>query len=103
MESVDPMREPATVMLALTKYFLRTGLLLVVGGSAVGWWGGMRLHRLLTASPIVGVPTTWQFAKWVVMPPVFLTLGLGFCVFGLILIGKGFHFHIKRSRESAIS
>jgi len=87
-------------MLTLTKYFFRTGSLLVVAGAGAAAYGGARLHRFLTESPIVGVPTTWQFAKWVVLPPVLITLGLGFLIFGLIMIGKGLHFHVSQSRAA---
>jgi len=87
-------------MLRLTQYFLRVGFLLLVAGAAAGTYGGMRLHQFLTESPIVGVPTTWQFAKWVVLPPVLITLGLGFLIFGVIMIGKGLHFHVSQARDA---
>ena len=87
-------------MLALTKYFLRTGILLVGGGLGVGWLGGARLYHFFTASPIAGVPTTRQFVKWVVIPHIFLALGIGLVIFGIILIGKGLHFHVSQSKAA---
>lgn len=84
-------------MLTLTKYFLRTGILLVVAGLGSGWTGGMRLYYFFTASPIAGTPTTRQFLRWVVVPHIFLALGIGLFIFGVILIAKGAHFHTKQS------
>ena len=88
-------------MLALTRYFLRTGILLVVAGVGSGLAGGVRLFYFLTASPVAGIPSTRQVLRWVVVPHIFLAIGLGLVIFGIILIGKGIHFHARQSGQSA--
>ena len=84
-------------MLTLTKYFLRTGIVLVIAGLGSGLSGGLRLFYFFTDSPIAGTPTTREFLRWVVVPHIFLALGIGLFIFGVILIAKGAHFHIKQS------
>ena len=81
-------------MLSLTRYFLKTGGFLILLGSLVGAYGGLKLHTYFTSPPPTD-PTTVQFLRAVVIPHIFLALGMGLFVFGLILAGKGIHFNVK--------
>lgn len=88
-------------MLELTRFFFRTGILLVVAGFCSGYVGGLRLYYYFNGSVVTGTPTTRQFVRWVVIPHVFVAIGVGLVIFGIILIGKGIHFHATHRNRAA--
>ena len=89
-------------MLALTKYFLRTGIFLVIAGLCSAAAGGVRLYYYFAASPLTAAPTLRQSLRWVVVPHIAVALGLGLIVIGGILIGKGVHFHFNLERADEL-
>lgn len=77
----------------LQRYFLNLGVFFVLGGFLAGLGGALRMLRFFREASDLSAVTVVELTAGVVIPHMFMLLGIGFLIYGAILFVKGLRFH----------
>lgn len=87
-------------MLKLTQYMLSVGGALLVSGAACGYFGARGIVHFVANAEQYDL-TFRVLIRIVVVPHVLLLAGIGFVIYGCIMVVKGIAFEIQTNRRQA--
>jgi len=73
----------------LQKYFLTVGLFFVIGGVLAGVGGALKMLRFFGEAGDLRQVTVVQLTWGVIIPHIFMLIGMGILIYGVILLVKG--------------